>query len=182
MLAPWKKSYDKPRQHSKKQRHHFANKDRYGQSYGSSNSYVWMRELDHKECWVLKNWCIQIVVLEKTVENLLDSRRSNQSILKEIKPEYSLEGRMLKLQCFDYLMGRANSLEKTLMLGKIKGRRKRGWQKMRWLDGTTDSMDISLGDSEGPGSLVCCSPWGHSQTRLSNWTRTTNTPSTRDTL
>ena len=111
-----------------KNRHHFANKDRYGQSYGSSSSYVWMRELDHKECWVLKNWCIQIVVLEKTVENLLDSRRSNQSILKEIKPEYSLEGLMLKLklQYFGHVMRRADSLEKTLMLGKIEGRRRRG--------------------------------------------------------
>ena len=112
------------------------------------------------------------------------ARRSSQSILKEIGPEYSLEGLILKLklQYFSHLMQRTESLEKTLMLGKIKGRRKRGWQKMRWLDGTTDSMDISLGDSEGPGSLVCCSPWGHSQTWLSNWTRTTNTPSTRDTL
>ena len=112
------------------------------------------------------------------------ARRSNQSILKEISPKYSLEGLILKLklQYFGHLMQRTESLEKTLMLEKIKGRRKRGWQKMRWLDGTTDSMDISLGDSEGPGSLVCCSPWGHSQTWLSNWTRTTNTPSTRDTL
>ena len=84
------------------------------------------------------------MVLEKTVENLLDSRRSNQSILKEIKPEYSLEGRMLKLQCFDYLMGRANSLEKTLMLGKIEGKRRKGQQRMRWLDSITNSMDMSL--------------------------------------
>ena len=144
MLASWKKSYDKPRQHSKKQRRHFTNKDLYGQSYGSSSSYVRMRESDHKECWALKNWCIQIVVLEKTVENLLDSRRSNQSILKEIKPEYSLEGWMLKLQCFDYLMGRAKSLEKTLMLGKIEGKRRSGQQRMRRLDSITDSMDMNL--------------------------------------
>ena len=71
------------------------------------------------------------------------ARRSNQSVLKEINPEYSLKGRMLTLQCFGYLMQRANSLEKTLMLGKIEGRR-RGRQRMRWLDGITDSMDISL--------------------------------------
>ena len=70
--------------------------------------------------------------------------RSNQSILKEINPEYSLEGLMLKLQYFGHLMQRADSLEKTLMLGKIKGRRRRGQQRMRWLDGITDSMDISL--------------------------------------
>ena len=74
------------------------------------------------------------------------ARRSNQSILKEISPEYSLEGLMLKLKCqyFGHLMGRTDSLEKTLMLGKIEGRRRRGLQKMRWLDGITDSMDVSL--------------------------------------
>ena len=75
-----------------------------------------------------------------------DQRRSNQSILKEINPEYSLEGLMLKLklQSFGYLMGRVNSLEKTLMLGKTEGRRRRGRQRMRWLDGITDSLDMSL--------------------------------------
>ena len=72
------------------------------------------------------------------------ARRSNQSILREISPEYSLEGLMLKLQYFGHLMGRADSFEKTLMLGKIEGRRKRGCQRMRWLDGITDSMDMSL--------------------------------------
>ena len=72
------------------------------------------------------------------------TRRSNQSILKEINPEYSLEGLMLKLQYFGHLMQRANSLENTLMLGKIEGRGRRGWQRMRWLDGITDSMDTSL--------------------------------------
>ena len=72
------------------------------------------------------------------------AKRSNQSVLKEIYPEYSWEGLKLKLQYFDHLMGRANSLEKTLMLGKIEGRRKSGQQRMRWLDGITDSMDMSL--------------------------------------
>ena len=87
------------------------------------------------------------MVLEKTLESPLDCKRSNQSILKEISPEYSLEGLMLKLklQYFGHLMRRADSLEKTLMLGKIEGRRRRGRQRMRWLDGITDSMDMSLG-------------------------------------
>ena len=75
---------------------------------------------------------------------LWTARRSNQSIRKEIRPEYSLEGRVLKLQYFDHLMRSANSLEKTLMLGKMEGKRRRGRQRMRWLDGITDSMDMSL--------------------------------------
>ena len=78
MLAPWKKSYEKPRQCIKKKRHHFADKGPYSQSYGFSSSHVWMWELDHKEGWALKNWCFQTVVLEKTLESPLDS--------KEIKP------------------------------------------------------------------------------------------------
>ena len=86
------------------------------------------------------------MVLEKTIESPLESRRSNQSILKEIGPKYSLEGLMLKLklQYFSHLMQRADSLEKTLMLGKIEGRRRRGQQRMRQLDNITDSMDMNL--------------------------------------
>ena len=88
------------------------------------------------------------MALEKALESLLDSQsRSNQSILKEINPEYSLEGLMLqlKLQYFGHLMQTADSFEKTLMLGKIEAGRRRGQQRMRWLDGITDSMDVSLG-------------------------------------
>ena len=107
-----------------------------------------MWELDHKESWVPKNWCFWTEVLEKTSESPLDYSQfqSNQSIPKEISPEYSLEGLMLKLklQYFAHLMQRTDSLEKTLMLGKIEGRRRRGWQRMRWLDSTTDLMDMSL--------------------------------------
>ena len=105
-----------------------------------------MWEFDHKEIWAPKNWCSWAVVLEKTLKNPLDSKEIQPVILKEISPEYSLEGLMLKLelQNFGHLMQRADLLEKTLMLGKIEGRRRRGRQRMRWLDGITDSMEVSL--------------------------------------
>ena len=105
---------------------------------------MWMWELDYKESWALKNWCFWTVVLEKTLEVPWTARRSNQSILKEISSEYSLERLVLKLQYFGYLMGRTDSLEKTLVLGKIEGGRRRGQQRMRWLNGITDAMDMSL--------------------------------------
>ena len=139
-------SLPKPRQHTKKQRHHFADKSPYSQSYDFSSSHVQMWELDHKEDSVSKNWCFWTVVLENTLESPLHSKEIKQVTLKEINPKYSLERLMLKLklQYFGHLMRRANSVEKTLMLGKIEGRRRRGWQRMRWLDGITDSMDMSL--------------------------------------
>ena len=141
----WKKSYDQPRQHIKKQRHYFANKGPSSQGYGFSSGHVWMWELDYKESIALKNWSFWTVVLQRLLRVLWTARRSNQSILKENSPEYSLEGLMLnpKLQYFGHLMGRTDSFEKALMLGRIEGRR-RGLQRMRWLDGITDSMDMSL--------------------------------------
>ena len=122
-----------------------ANKSLYNQSYSFSSSHVWMWELDDKEGWAPKNWCIRTVVLEKTLENPLDCKDIRQVNIKEINPEYSLGGLMLKLklQHFGHLMWRADSFEKTLMLGMLEGRRW-GRQRMRWLDGITDSMDMSL--------------------------------------
>ena len=116
MLVPWKKSYDKPRQHIKKQRRHFANKDPSSQSYDISSSHVQIWELDHKEGCALN---IDAGAVSRKIPWTIkgQSRRSNQSIQKEINPEYSLEGLMLKpkLQYFGHLMQRANSLEKTLI-------------------------------------------------------------------
>ena len=130
----------------KKQRHYFVNKGPSSQSYGFSSSHVWIWELDYKESWVPKKWCFWTVVLRRLLRVPWTTRRSNLSILKEISPEYSLEELILKLklQSFGHLMWRTDLLEKTLMLGKIEGRRRRGWQRMRWLDGITDSMDVSL--------------------------------------
>ena len=113
--------------------------DTYSQSYYFSSNHEWIWELDHKEVWVPKNWCFQIWCWRRLLRVLWTAKRSNQSIIKEISFGYSLEGLMLKviLQYFGHLMRRSDSLEKTPMLGKIEGRRRRGQQRMKWLDGTT---------------------------------------------
>ena len=144
MLAPWEKSFGKPRQYIKKQKHYLANNGLYSQSYGFSNSHVQMWELDHKEGWALKNWCFSTVLLEKTLESPLDGKEIKPVSPKGNQPWIFTEGLMLKLklQYFGHLVWKANSLEKTLMLGKIERRKRRGGQRMRWLDGITDSMDV----------------------------------------
>ena len=131
----------------KKQKRYFAYKGSYSQNYGFSSSPVWMWELNREKGWIPKSQYRRTVVLEKTCESPCPARRSrksNRSILKELDSEYSLEVPILKLQCFGHPLGRADLLEETLMLEKIEGRRRMGWQKMRWLDGITDSMDRSL--------------------------------------
>ena len=134
------------KQHIKKQRYYFANKGPSSKSYGFPSSHVGMWELDYKESWALKVDVFELWCWRRLLRETWTERISNQSILKEISPEYSLEGLMLKLKLKNvgHLMQRTDSFEKTLMLGKIEGRRRRGWQRMRWLDGITDSMDMSL--------------------------------------
>ena len=127
----------------KKQRYNFADKGPYSQSYGFSRSYVWMWELDHKEGRLQKNWCFQTVVLEKTLKSPLDCKEIRLVTPKGYQP-WILEGLMLKLQYFGHLIRTTNSFEKTLMLGKTEGWRRRGRQRMRWLDGIISSTDMSL--------------------------------------
>ena len=146
MLAPWKKSYDQPRQHIKKQRHYFAKKVHLVKAmvfpvvmYGCESWTI--KKAEHQRNDAFELWCWR-----RLLRVPWTARKFNQSILKEISPEYSLEGLMLKLklQYFGHLMWRPDSSEKTLMLGKIQGRRRRGQQRMSLLDGITDSMEMSL--------------------------------------
>ena len=134
------KLWPKPRQYVKKQRHYFANTGPSSQSFDFPSSHVQMWELDYKKSWMPKYWCFWTVLLEKPLESPLNCKEINQSILKEISPEYSLEGLMLKLklQYFGHLMQRNDSLKKILMLRKIEGRRRRGRQTMRcWMASPT---------------------------------------------
>ena len=164
----------------KKQRHYFANKgpsiQRYGFPVVKYGCESWtIRKTEHWRIDSFELWCWR-----RLLRVPWTARRSNQSILKEISPEYSPEGLMLKLklQYFGHLMRRTDSLDKILMLGKIEGRRRRGWQRTRWLDGITDSMDMSLsklpGDSEGQGGMMCCSPWGRKELDTTEWLNSNN--------
>ena len=129
-----------------------------------------IKKAEHQRIDAFELWCWR-----RLLRVLWTGRKSNQSILKEISPEYSLEGQMLKLklQYFGHLMWRTDSLAKTPMLGKVEGGRRRGKQRMRWLDGITDSMNMSLSKFrelvDGQGSLVCYSPWGHKESDMPKW-------------
>ena len=165
MLASWKESYDKPRQCTKKQRHHFANKGPYSQNYSFSSSHVQMWELDHKEGWALKNWCFLIVVLEKTLESLLHSKikpvipKGNQPQIFIGRTDAEAKAPILwPLDAKNQLIGKDPDARKDWRQEE-KGMTEDemvGWH--HWLNG--HEFDQTLGDSEGQGSLVCCSPLG----------------------
>ena len=161
MVAPWKKSYDKSRQHIQMQRHHLADTSPYGQSYGFSSTHIWMWELDHKEGWAPKNWCFRTVVLEKTLESPLDS--------KEIQPVNPTENQPW------IFIGRTDAEAPILWLldvesrlngkdpdaGKDWGQEEKGVtedEMVRWHYWLKEhEFEQTMGDSEGQESLVCCS-------------------------
>ena len=177
-FSPWEESYDKPRQHIEKQRHHYADKGPYSQSYGFSCGHVWMWEWTIKKAERWKTDAFKLWCWRRLWRVPWTARRSNHSILKEVNSEYSLEGLKLKLklQFFGHLMWRADSLEKNLMLRKTEGKRKR-WQRLKWFDSITDSMGMNV--SKLQQAVEDRGAWHasdlrvtKSETQLSDWTAT----------
>ena len=167
MLAPWKKSYDKPRQHIKKQRHHFADKGPSSRSYGFSSSDVWMWVLEHKEGWALKIWCFQIVVLEKSLKSCLDLKEINPVNPKGNQP-WIFTGRTdVEAESPILWPPDVKSFGKDLDAGKDWRQEEKGTAEDEII-GWHYQLNVHVfeqtpGDGIEQGNLVCCSPWGHKQ-------------------
>ena len=175
MLAPWKKSDDKPRHCIKKQRHHSADKGPYSWSYGFSRSHVWMWELDHKQGWVPKNECFWTVLLEKTLESPLDCKEIKPVNPKENQPWIFLGKTVAEALILWPAYSVSQLIGKDPDAGKDRGQEKRATEDemVLWhhrLNG--HEFEQTPGDSEGQASLAFCSPWVTSQTGLSHWTIT----------
>ena len=175
MLIPWKESYDQPRQHIKKQRHYFANKRLSSQSYGFSSSHVWMWELDYKEDWASKNWCFWTVVLEKTLESPLDSKKiqpvhpkGNQSWIFIGRTDAEAETPILRpSDAKNWLTGEDPDAGKDWRWEeKAMTEDEMVWWH-HWLNGHEFEQAPGVGD--GQGSLACCSPWGCKKSDLTEW-------------
>ena len=179
-LALWKESYNKPGQPMKKQRHHFADKGSYSQRYGFSSSHVQMWELDHKEAWVLKNWCFELWSWRRYSRIPWTASRSNQSIPKEINPEYSLKGMMLKLrlQYFGHLKQKNRLIGKNSDAGKDWGQEEKEVTEEEvvgchhWLSGY--EFEQTKEESEGQRSLKHCSSWDLKELDMTSWPNSNN--------
>ena len=175
MFAPWKKSYDKPRQQIKKQRHHFATKGPYSPSYGFFSSHVCMWELDHKEGWELKNWCIQTVVLEKTLESPLDSKESKPVNPKGTQSWIFIERTDAEAETPILWPPDVKSqlTEKDSDAGKDWRQKEKGMteeEMVGWHHRFDEhEFEQAPGDGERQRSLVCFSPWGHKESDTTKW-------------
>ena len=174
MLAPWKKSNDKPKQHIKKQRHYFADKDPSSQSYGFSSTHVGMWELDNRKGWAPKNWFLRTVVLEKTLESPLDCKefkpvnpKGNQHWIFIGRADAEVEAPMLwPPAAKNWLIGKDWCWERLRAGGEAGNRNEVvGWHHQ--LNG--HEFEQAPGVSDGQGSLVCCSPWGHKESGMTEW-------------
>ena len=175
MLAPWKKSYDQLRQHIKKQRHYFANKCPFRQSYGFLSSHVWMWKLDHKESWALKNWCLWTVVLEKFHESPLDCKEI-QAVHHEGNQSWIFIGRTdaeAEVPILWPLDGKNWPTGKDPDAGEDLGKEKKGTtedemdQWHHWLNGHEFEQAPVVDDRQG--KLACCSPWGLKELDMTEW-------------
>ena len=174
------KAVEKPRQWIKKQRHHFVNKGPYSQSYGFSSSHIWMWELDHKEGWALKNWCFWTVVLEKTLESPLDSKK-----IKPVHPKGNqswISIGMTNTEAEAPIIGPSDVKSRLIWKDPDAGK-DWGWEEKgmtedeivgwhHWLNG--HEFEETQRDSEGQGSLVCCSPWGRKELDRTEWLNNNN--------